>query len=382
MGGGRNWRRVTRRRQYRQVVEVAVFHRRRATKKPLGAASLGIAPKQFHSLWKTLWSVQKYLQIGAFCAIAVAGVQPLSGVEGAMLAVFGRERGGPATAWSNQVELTAASGNEVAGRLRGAQRRHVPDVVRRGRGDRARPRTPSSLAVPNNFTREWIEGHFLDLIRAAVRDASGQGAAIALTVRTRRLAAPAADRRRAGARPACTAQPEVHVRLVRHRLVEPLRARGGARGRRGAGAGVQPAVHLRRHRARQDAPAPGDRPLHRRALEPADRPLRHERDVHERLHQLAARQADRGLQAALPQLRRAADRRHPVLRAQGADPGGVLPHLQLLYEAGSQIVISSTGRRARSRRWRSGCARGSNGASSPTSSRPTSRRASPSSARR
>ncbi len=27
------------------------------------------------------------------------------------------------------------------------------------------------LSVPNDFTREWIEGHFLDLIRAAVRDA-------------------------------------------------------------------------------------------------------------------------------------------------------------------------------------------------------------------
>jgi chromosomal replication initiator protein len=29
------------------------------------------------------------------------------------------------------------------------------------------------LAVPNDFTREWIEGHFVDLIGAAVRDATG-----------------------------------------------------------------------------------------------------------------------------------------------------------------------------------------------------------------
>jgi chromosomal replication initiator protein len=29
------------------------------------------------------------------------------------------------------------------------------------------------MAVPNDFTREWIEGHFLDLIRATVRDAGG-----------------------------------------------------------------------------------------------------------------------------------------------------------------------------------------------------------------
>jgi chromosomal replication initiator protein len=30
-----------------------------------------------------------------------------------------------------------------------------------------------TVAVPNDFTREWIEGHFLDLIRAAVKDAGG-----------------------------------------------------------------------------------------------------------------------------------------------------------------------------------------------------------------
>jgi chromosomal replication initiator protein len=30
------------------------------------------------------------------------------------------------------------------------------------------------LAVPNDFTREWIEGHFVDLIAAAVRDSTGE----------------------------------------------------------------------------------------------------------------------------------------------------------------------------------------------------------------
>src|ERR671913_23062 len=29
------------------------------------------------------------------------------------------------------------------------------------------------LSVPNDFAREWIEGHFLGLIRAAVKDATG-----------------------------------------------------------------------------------------------------------------------------------------------------------------------------------------------------------------
>ena len=107
------------------------------------------------------------------------------------------------------------------------------------------------LAVPNDFTREWIEGHFLDLIGAAVRDATGHERRIQLSSssarssrRARSQDAPAQTRA-----PAFEHEPEVHVRLVRDRLVEPLRARGRARRRRGAGAGVQPALHLRRHRA-------------------------------------------------------------------------------------------------------------------------------------
>jgi chromosomal replication initiator protein len=38
------------------------------------------------------------------------------------------------------------------------------------------------LAVPNDFTREWIESHFLGLIRAAVRDALGHDTPVVLTV--------------------------------------------------------------------------------------------------------------------------------------------------------------------------------------------------------
>jgi chromosomal replication initiator protein len=70
-------------------------------------------------------------------------------------------------------ELTPGSlWNEVAGRLRGA----LNDATYRtwfGEVRATEERDALVLAVPNNFTREWIEGHFLDLIRAAVRDASG-----------------------------------------------------------------------------------------------------------------------------------------------------------------------------------------------------------------
>ena len=38
------------------------------------------------------------------------------------------------------------------------------------------------LSVPNDFTREWIENHFLDLLHVAVRDASGADRRVQLTV--------------------------------------------------------------------------------------------------------------------------------------------------------------------------------------------------------
>jgi chromosomal replication initiator protein len=38
------------------------------------------------------------------------------------------------------------------------------------------------LAVPNDFTREWIEGHFVELIRAAMKDATGTERRLRLTV--------------------------------------------------------------------------------------------------------------------------------------------------------------------------------------------------------
>jgi chromosomal replication initiator protein len=38
------------------------------------------------------------------------------------------------------------------------------------------------IEVPNDFTREWIEGHFLELMRAVVRDATGRQRRIQLSV--------------------------------------------------------------------------------------------------------------------------------------------------------------------------------------------------------
>ena len=177
------------------------------------------------------------------------------------------------------------------------------------------------LIVPNQFSRTWITSNFLGLLQSAVRDTLGREIQVTLEV-------VEADGEADGpvtATPAATVgdgqpgvEPEVHVRQLRDRVVEPLRARGGAGRRRGAGTGLQPALHLRRHGSRQDTPAAGDRRLRQRSRPRAHDAVRDERDVHERLHQLAPRQADRGVQAPLPRLRRAARRRHPVPRGQGA----------------------------------------------------------------
>ena len=76
-------------------------------------------------------------------------------------------------------------------------------------------------------------------------------------------------------------QAELYVRRVRDRRSQPLRARRLAGGRRAARAGLQPAVHLRATRSRQDTPAPGDRQLRLALRERADRALRERRDVHQ-----------------------------------------------------------------------------------------------------
>jgi chromosomal replication initiator protein len=84
------------------------------------------------------------------------------------------------------IELTAESlWNEVAGRLKGA----LNETTYRTWFAEAEGAELSDdafvLGVPNDFTREWIEGHFLGLIGAALRDVTGQERRVALTVTER-----------------------------------------------------------------------------------------------------------------------------------------------------------------------------------------------------
>ena len=101
-----------------------------------------------------------------------------------------------------------------------------------------------------------------------------------------------------------------------------------ARGRRDARPGLQPALHLRPARARQDPPAALDRQLRARARRRPDRPLHDRRGLHRPLRRRAPGRRDGGVQGGLPRRRRPARRRRPVPAEQGQDRAGVLPHLQ------------------------------------------------------
>jgi chromosomal replication initiator protein len=86
----------------------------------------------------------------------------------------------------HQIEPTAESlWSEVSSRLKGAlnettYRTWFGEVDAAELGD-----ADFILAVPNDFTRDWIEGHFLGLIGAAVRDVTGSERAVQLRVQER-----------------------------------------------------------------------------------------------------------------------------------------------------------------------------------------------------
>ena len=92
--------------------------------------------------------------------------------------------------------------------------------------------------------------------------------------------------------------------------------------------GLQPALHLRRRGTRQDPPAPRRRPPERQALRRDGGVLRLVGALHERADQRHPLRPHRRVPRALPHHRPPAHRRHPVHLRQGADAGGVLPHLQ------------------------------------------------------
>ncbi len=74
----------------------------------------------------------------------------------------------------HQIELTAENlWSEVSGRLRGALNDTTYGTWFREASGLELSDDRFVLGVPNDFTRDWIEGHFLGLIGAAIRDVTG-----------------------------------------------------------------------------------------------------------------------------------------------------------------------------------------------------------------
>jgi chromosomal replication initiator protein len=138
-----------------------------------------------------VWRSVIYLQIRAF---PQAGQGPESSLNRGFERCYcrrlpvGREEQHAAV--DHPIELTAESlWDDVSARLRGALnektfRNWFSDVAGVAVDDEA-----FVLGVPNDFTREWIEGHFVELIRAAIKDATGTERRLRLTVRERPPAA-------------------------------------------------------------------------------------------------------------------------------------------------------------------------------------------------
>jgi chromosomal replication initiator protein len=86
----------------------------------------------------------------------------------------------------HQVELSAQSlWREVAARLREALNETTYQTwFGEARGIALADGT-FTIAAPNDFAKAWIAGHFLELIRAAVREATGEELEIVLAVRRR-----------------------------------------------------------------------------------------------------------------------------------------------------------------------------------------------------
>jgi chromosomal replication initiator protein len=86
--------------------------------------------------------------------------------------------------------------NAIAGRLRDS----LTDTTYDTWFGQARPHAAATdrlvVEVPNDFTREWIEGHFLDLVARAADDAGAKGASVTFAVAERPAQRPVGNEER------------------------------------------------------------------------------------------------------------------------------------------------------------------------------------------
>ena len=132
-------------------------------------------------------------------------------------------------------------------------------------------------------------------------------------------------------------------------------------GGRDAGPVLQPAVHLRRRRPRQDPPAAGHRPLRAaRTTRPTGCATSPPRRFLNEFVDAIRTNAPADVQARYREVDVLLRRRHPVHRGQGGPPGGVLPHLQRPPRGQPpDRAVARIGRPTPSPPSRTGCAAGS-----------------------
>ena len=214
------------------------------------------------------------------------------------------------------------------------------------------------LAVPSGVVRDRLEGRFHGLVHEALLDSSGKEVQFRFDVQIDDVSSeeltlgrdleqiePRYVRaRRAGTRQRGPSgagkcprrrrrptQPEVHLRCLRDRAVQPLRPRRSLVGGRGTGTVLQPLVRLRGRRTGKDTPAASGRELRARELREDASALRLDRDVHERIRRDTPCERRHGrLSSSLPGVRRASHRRRPVHGQEGVPARGAVPHLQFV----------------------------------------------------
>ena len=138
----------------------------------------------------------KYLQIGGFSPGLPRLLHPLSGPQGGGILAWLWRRARSCASTVEEWDTSAAESLwiEVAARLRAT----LNEATYRTWFSNVRARAGEDgalvLAVPNSFTQEWIESHFLDLLHAALCDLGGNGRGLRLATDPS-LSPPEAERR-------------------------------------------------------------------------------------------------------------------------------------------------------------------------------------------